>query len=259
MLPAEPEPTIRFDLKSFYEKEGLTAKRYDSTSFWERRYHQKKASLVFAILDSALKPNELVLDAGSGSGELSRYSSKLGGKVVSLDISRSYLSRVRGFVDNLVCASSDALPFRSETFDVVISTDVVEHIPAYDTVLEEIYRVSRKTTIITTPCEGITRKLYERLFPNRLAQLDSKVGHLNILPLWKLRQKLLQFKTAASCRSYHVIQPLADGLIPKSLVRVVDFGEKLADACLPEQGTISLAILTRTDKTQNQTQRVCDT
>jgi ubiquinone/menaquinone biosynthesis C-methylase UbiE len=159
VLLVESKTTMCFDLRSFYEKEGLTAKRYSSSSFWERRYHQKKASLVFAILESVLKPNELVLDAGSGSGELSRYSRKLGGKVVSLDISKSYLNRVRGFVDNLVCASSDALPFRSQTFDVVISSDVVEHVPAYDMVLSEIYRVSKKTTVLTTPCEGIVWKV----------------------------------------------------------------------------------------------------
>jgi ubiquinone/menaquinone biosynthesis C-methylase UbiE len=203
--------------------------------------------LVFAILDSALKPNELVLDAGSGSGEISRYASKLGGKVVSLDISKSYLSRVTRSVNSLVCASSDALPFRSQTFDVVISSDVIEHIPAYNRVLSEVYRVSRKMTVITTPCEGIVRKLYGKLFPDSRVQIDKKVGHLYILPLSNLRQKLLQLNTAPNCRSYHVIQPLADGLIPTSLARVVDFGEKLANVCLHEEGTISLVILIRTE------------
>lgn len=219
-------------------------RRYDSHNFWERRYHQKKALLVFTVLNSVVHQNDMILDAGCGSGELCRSAENLGGRVIGLDISKSYLRRASVFVGNRICASLDHLPFRPSAFDVVLCADVIEHIPAYDKVLAELYRVSRRVVVITTPCKGIIRELYSRLFPEELAYIDKEVGHIHILPLFELRQKLLNFNWTVSCRSYHVIQPIADKFISKKLVRIVDLFEKIANVFLPEQGTISLVILT---------------
>ena len=63
---------MKFDARAFYDKEGLVARRYDSTNFWERRYHNKKAELIYSALKSKTTKNSIVLDAGCGSGELSR-------------------------------------------------------------------------------------------------------------------------------------------------------------------------------------------
>jgi len=240
-----------FDPKSFYEHEGLIARRYDSTNFWERRYHQKKVAIVHSVMDSIVPQDKLILDVGSGTGELSILAQDLGGHVVSLDISRSYLSRLRGPIKNRVCASSDYLPFKSNVFDIVLSADVIEHLPAYDKAITELYRVSLDIVVITTPCNGVTRRIYGKLFPKKLTYWDNKVGHLIILSLPELRQHLSKPNWALSCRSYHVIQPVVDNFFSKRMSGVVSLCEKIANAFLPSMGTISLAIAIREHNPSN--------
>jgi 2-polyprenyl-3-methyl-5-hydroxy-6-metoxy-1,4-benzoquinol methylase len=128
---------VEFVARSFYDKEGLIARRYDSINFWERRYHNKKAELIYSTLEMVDARNNMVLDAGCGSGELSKYLHEAGSEVVSLDISKSYLNRLRGVADHRICASIDHLPFKDQAFNTVLCADVIEHLPAYDEPLNE--------------------------------------------------------------------------------------------------------------------------
>lgn len=233
------------DLRSFYEKEGISARRYDSKNFWETRYHQKKSSIVASILAVVLRKNDLVLDAGCGTGELSLIAGKLGGCVVSLDLAKSYLKRISRNVENRVCASVCCLPFKSSVFDTVICADVVEHIPDYDEALAELSRVSSRTLVLTTPCHGTLRALFWRFFPVQLAHIDKKVGHIHIVSLSNLQQRLLKPNWETTCKSYHVLQPIADRFLSKRLEHLVDLYEKICDVVLPGKGTISLAVAVR--------------
>lgn len=245
-LQVNSENNKPLDFKLFYEQEGSNSNRYDSTGFWERRYHRKKASLVYEVLDSLILKDYFVLDAGCGSGELSMYAKKIGANVVSLDISKSYLRRVRKSVDHLICASSNALPFRPAFFDIVISADVIEHIPAYDKVLGELNYVYKKLIIITTPCDGLFRKIYSMIFSQKLYDIDSAVGHIHIFSISKLKQKLQPFVSGSlTCRSYHVLQPYADNFLSTRFSGFISMLEKIADILLPYHGTISLVLLSR--------------
>lgn len=228
--------------KSFYEKEGLSARRYDSKRFWERRYHQKKATLVHSAIASLVSKGTLVLDAGSGTGEIGLTVKGLGGRVVSVDLAKSYLMRMGKSSENRVCATLNYLPFKSSVFEVVLCNDVLEHLPSYDQAIAELHRVSSHYAVITTPCNGINRELFAKLFPAKLAYLDSKVGHLEIVPLSELERRLSRTGWSVAGRSYHVIQPLADNILSKKLSGIVGLIEKIADILLPTQGTISLAV-----------------
>lgn len=226
----------------FYENEGLSIHRYDSKNFWECRYHMKKASIIHYVLEKIPVRGCLVLDAGCGTGEISMIARSLGAQVVSVDFSMSYLKRVSS-KNNRVCASLSNLPFRKKSFDIVICADVIEHIPDQDTVIEELGHVSMRETILTTPCKGIFRVLYGILFPHQLKALDRKVGHLEIVPLLFLRNKILRKDCKVVCKSYHVIQPIADHFLSKKAEPVVNFAEKVGNVIFPSYGTISLAII----------------
>jgi len=238
--------------RAFYEREGSTAARYNSTSFWERRYHLRKASLVLTSLKLHLQPNFWILDAGCGSGEMSIASKNLGGKVISLDLSKSYLRRVYNKTDHLICASTDCLPLKSGIFEIVLSTDVLEHICSYEESISEIHRVSKNLVIITTPCEGLLRRIFGCLFPDKLAEIDFQVGHLHIIPLMELRKKLSKLGAVLYCRSFHVVQPLADRIIPVRLEKIIAFLEQVGNSLLPNQGTISFFVLKRANTLANE-------
>jgi ubiquinone/menaquinone biosynthesis C-methylase UbiE len=82
-----------------------------------------------------------ILDIGCGTGEMSRKLSAFG-NVVSADFSPLALdfSKRRGLTD-LCAADAMKLPFRDCAFDVVVSLDILEHLPDDEAALQEFQRV----------------------------------------------------------------------------------------------------------------------
>jgi 2-polyprenyl-6-hydroxyphenyl methylase/3-demethylubiquinone-9 3-methyltransferase len=82
-----------------------------------------------------------VLDVGSGKGRFSRALEALGALVVGIDISRGMLNEGRGL--DRVQGSARRLPFRSRSFDCVLSVEMFEHLPTstIDATIREFRRV----------------------------------------------------------------------------------------------------------------------
>jgi ubiquinone/menaquinone biosynthesis C-methylase UbiE len=92
-----------------------------------------------------------ILDLGSGDGLVFNTLREAGHDPVALDISRIALRHIHGKV--LVQGTASNLPFSSNSFDLVIACEVLEHIPnvVYNSVLDEIKRVTKKYVLITVP------------------------------------------------------------------------------------------------------------
>jgi SAM-dependent methyltransferase len=92
-----------------------------------------------------------ILDIGCGDGRLSTEMS-LSKKVVAYDLSTVALRRFP-FRGLKCCGSAHQLPFRDRSFDSVLSTEMLEHLPPtfYSLVLEEIARVADQYILITVP------------------------------------------------------------------------------------------------------------
>jgi SAM-dependent methyltransferase len=99
-----------------------------------------------AIAAGALqKPNLRILDAGCGTGfNLAYYASAAGRDIYGLDVTMDALEwvRKRGF-QKITQASVTDIPFRSGTFDLVFSFDVLPQIPLERDApaIHEMYRV----------------------------------------------------------------------------------------------------------------------
>ncbi len=94
-----------------------------------------------------------VLDAGSGTGvNLADYSQIGAGFGVELDHEAVAMSRLRG-CDRVSVGDLCRLPFRAGSFDLVVSTDVIEHVPDDVRALAEMRRVlaGDGRLLITTP------------------------------------------------------------------------------------------------------------
>jgi SAM-dependent methyltransferase len=99
-----------------------------------------------------------VLDIGSGNGRHATLSAKRGADVVAVDLGEGDLRefcavvaamRDAGEIDPTVSVEAllgdaSALPFSDESFDVVIASEVLEHVKDDVHVLEEIVRVVRR-------------------------------------------------------------------------------------------------------------------
>ena len=91
-----------------------------------------------------------VLDIGAGNAELISELARRGASCVALDYSAPPLSGIDTISHDL---NQGTLPFEDETFDVVVATEVLEHLRMYYEVLREMVRVLKPggLLIITIP------------------------------------------------------------------------------------------------------------
>ena len=106
---------------------------------------------------AAVRPGLVVLDVGCGGGRHTFAALKAGAHVVALDAERAELDTVAGMVAAMraadevtagvrqggVAADATRLPFADGSFDRVIASEVLEHIPDDTAAMRELARVLR--------------------------------------------------------------------------------------------------------------------
>ena len=149
-----------------------------------------------------LAPGSYVLDAGCGAGRhLSETFRYTGVNVVGIDMNKAdadTASRTLNVMHHegedgggakLICASDiTRLPFADESFDVVICSEVLEHIPDLDQAVREIIRVLKpgKSLVVSVP----------RYLPERICWALSEDyhteegGHIRIFKKRELIERL---------------------------------------------------------------------
>jgi len=142
-------------VKDFYagHHDRIRAKRHESP-FWIRRYaHQRIHSQVLAHVEPGMR----VLDAGCGEGVLACLAAAKGARVVGAEISGGNIEGARelavemGVEVEWVQADAENLPFADRSFEMVISSHVLEHLPDMDKGLSEIRRITDSAAVIAMP------------------------------------------------------------------------------------------------------------
>jgi SAM-dependent methyltransferase len=122
----------------------------------------------FRYLQRYLPPNGRSLEVGCGSARVSRFLAALGFEVVGLDYEAGAIqlagrrfrdSRVKG---ELLLGDAFALPFADQTFDVVLSTGLLEHFADPSPIVAEMARVLR--------CGGL---FYSDIVPRKFSLLRA--------------------------------------------------------------------------------------
>lgn len=115
-------------------------------------------------------PNNIktVLDAGCGSGYILMQFKEKGYVVEGIDLSEKSVEICRKRGLNVNQADVCRLPFPSNHFDLVVCTEVLEHIPDVKKAVKELTRVSDRYCIITIPYElglfGVIKLLLRKKF-----------------------------------------------------------------------------------------------
>jgi SAM-dependent methyltransferase len=116
--------------------------------WWHRGMREIAAALIRSQSGSG-QPFHRVLDAGCGTGATMAWADNTFGAeaVLGIDIAWEGLEFCRGRAEPLLAqASVGELPFASETFDLVVCKDVIQHLPTDGgdvAALSEMYRVLR--------------------------------------------------------------------------------------------------------------------
>ena len=103
-----------------------------------------------------------VLDVGCGDGVISEPISRMGNHVTSVDLPTISILAHRRRVSLVVGGDAEHLAFPANSFDVVLASEVLEHLWNPHVFFEEAYRVLRAKghLIIETP-EGIESLRYD--------------------------------------------------------------------------------------------------
>ena len=107
-------------------------------------------------------PFNNMLDAGTGNGALVRMMRSHGKSAWGIELSKAVLEQEcpdmlkAGFVEPGVLTN---LPFADNSFDLVWSSDVLEHIHPEEAekVVSELVRVSRRFLVLTISLKGHTK------------------------------------------------------------------------------------------------------
>ena len=117
---------------------------YDSTQ------RERKAKTIIAILQEIYTDtNKLkLLDVGASAGAIDNYLSNYLGEVTGIDIDEQAIeyAKINHQKSNLNFEIGDAmhLKFEESSFDIVICTQIYEHVPDPMLMMNEIYRVLKK-------------------------------------------------------------------------------------------------------------------
>ncbi len=98
---------------------------------------------IIPIIVEALRDSSLVLDVGTGEGQIARELAAAGPTVVGLDPIWGQVAEAekRGGGVKVVQAPAASLPFPDETFDAAVACLVFEHIDDVDSAIAEVARV----------------------------------------------------------------------------------------------------------------------
>ena len=132
----------------------------------------QRASVVSTL---ALRPGEHVLDVGVGPGFLAAEMAEVvgaGGRVCGIDVSDDMLAVAakRGGGQDAVAielaqGGAEAIPYDDESFDVVVTTQVLEYVADVPRALAEIHRVLKpggRTLILDTDWDSLVWQAPDR-------------------------------------------------------------------------------------------------
>jgi len=180
---------LRSSLPLWKIRNSLASADYDERAFYSlippQRYWQRRRHRITVLW---ARGAGRVLDAGCGSSLIVQSLNN----AIGMDNNYAKLRYLRRYEIPLVNASAFALPFKDGSFDCVISSQVIEHIPYDESIFSEMCRVLRTggTLVIGTPDYAtigwrIIEPIYGFLMPS-----GYMVEHITHYTLDQLREIL---------------------------------------------------------------------
>lgn len=108
-----------------------------------------------------LEPGSQILEIGAGTGYQAKALSDRGFKVVAIDLPQSKYSDRRVFP--VADYDGKTLPFPDRTFDIIFTSNVLEHVASLDGLLAETRRVLKPTGYCIHAMPTVTWRIWSSL------------------------------------------------------------------------------------------------
>jgi 2-polyprenyl-3-methyl-5-hydroxy-6-metoxy-1,4-benzoquinol methylase len=146
----------KYDSERAYE--ALTEALHDTRT---RPFNQERIDIISDMI-GRLGNGLNVLDVGSGDGIIGEHIWKMGNLVVAVDLPTVAIQahRCKGLL--AVAGDAEQLSFTSNSFDIVLASEIMEHLWNPHSFVDEAYRVLKDAghLIVSTP-EGIDSLRYD--------------------------------------------------------------------------------------------------
>ena len=154
-------------------------------------------NISFLVQTGLLTKSKRILEIGSGMGHLLQYLSFKGYKIIGTEINDSYINYARKQYNlKIQKMDGDKINFPDNYFDIVLSFDVLEHIPDPGKHLDEVNRVLKPDGyyLFQTP-NKLTNIPFEIIKEKSLTRYKSY--HCSLQTIWSLKEllKRRRFKT----------------------------------------------------------------
>src|SRR5829696_7210894 len=172
------------DLSEFYRTKFVSDEVLDARYFRALDRFDMRFARTMWVYDN-VRAGSSVLDLGCGAGMLALLKRK-GVTLTGVDLSRECALAARRNGYDVTCAAElTGLPFRADSFDYVVSLDVLGHVEFRDkdAVLREVARVLRPGGVTLHGIECTDRraqKSYEEMSKEELRRFVSVDGHVGL-------------------------------------------------------------------------------
>ena len=160
--------------------------------------------LTLKFSELQLQPGHLFLDAGAGFGRHAFEAARLGAKVVALDYASDEVVTTRNTfaamaeageisADQFVASlrgDATRLPFADNTFDRIVTSEVLEHIHADTAAIAELYRVLKPGGILGVTVPTWWPEKINWMLSDEYHAPKSVGGHVRIYSATELKAKL---------------------------------------------------------------------
>jgi ubiquinone/menaquinone biosynthesis C-methylase UbiE len=219
-------------IKDYYEREAKILEDHQRQMYfggpWTRYWHGTRLHYILKIARS-IDFNSF-LDVGCAEG----YYMKLlaenlkDSRAVGFDIAKNYLCKAKMNVSNCQFVLGDAhnLPFKDNSFDFVLCSELLEHALNPENVLRELLRVSNNYMLLTVAGEKLPHYLARKIGLIKLKDPYSEIGlgHIHELKIGEILPLVLK-------KGYKPIKIILDCYFPPTFLekhRIPKFFIKIA-------------------------------
>jgi 2-polyprenyl-3-methyl-5-hydroxy-6-metoxy-1,4-benzoquinol methylase len=162
-----------------------------------------EANLRFIEMTGAIRRGTRVLEVGTGTGAMLHALRERGANAEGVELRQDLIEEARRWYGDLPIrrVKDTGLPFPDDSFDVVISLDVFEHIPDSDAHLREVWRILKAdgTYLIQTPNKW-TNVVFETIRWRSFTRF--RADHCSLHTLGQLTRRLIRHRFVV--RAYDV-------------------------------------------------------
>lgn len=216
-------------LKKFYEEEAKHLSHqevmYLKGNKHELWWHRKRLYYIVSFLSEIFKKNQIMTFAeiGCAEGFYVKHIASIhnGTFCIGADIARAYINKARRNgkalnTEYIVC-DVENLPFEDSSIDVVLCSEVLEHVYNYRDSLAELYRVGKKYLVISFPGHSYLYKAVSKIKPvKKLA--DSLVRAPDVGHVSEVKVNDVQEFLKGKCKSLKI---KIGGTLPLPLIKII--------------------------------------